>query len=92
MRFPDDFIFYRLKESVRLKIGMAVSIDGEKIILQALLKIFAQVKCPLFELTDRFYKAKCFKLRDHIKSYSHSISCINSPVLRVKRTAFINFM
>ncbi len=39
--FPDDFIFYGTKESVRSQIGMAVPSDGAHIILSALLKTFA---------------------------------------------------
>lgn len=36
--FPDDFIFYGSKESVRRQVGMAVPCDGAQIILEALLK------------------------------------------------------
>ena len=39
--FPDDFVFFGSKESVRKQIGMAVPPDGAKIILEAVLKTLA---------------------------------------------------
>lgn len=36
--FPDDFVFYGSKESVRKQIGMAVPCDGAQVILEAVLK------------------------------------------------------
>ena len=39
--FPDDFIFYGGKESVRKQIGMAVPPVGAKVIFDAILKTFA---------------------------------------------------
>ncbi len=39
--FPDSFIFEGSKESVRKQIGMAVPVDGVRIILEAVLKCFA---------------------------------------------------
>ncbi len=39
--FPDDFIFHGSKESVRKQIGMAVPVDGARIIFEAILKSFA---------------------------------------------------
>ncbi len=39
--FPDDFIFIGTKESVRKQIGMAVPVEGVKIIFEAILKSFA---------------------------------------------------
>jgi len=39
--FPDDFVFFGSKESVRKQIGMAVPVDGAKVILDALLKTLA---------------------------------------------------
>ena len=42
--FPDDFIFHGSKESVRRQIGMAVPVDGVRLILEAILKTFANVK------------------------------------------------
>lgn len=44
--FPDDFVFYGSKESVRAQIGMAVPYRGASIILEALLKTFAGQKYP----------------------------------------------
>ena len=35
--FPDDFVFYGSKESVRKQIGMAVPCKGAQIILEAIL-------------------------------------------------------
>lgn len=42
--FPDDFIFYGSKESVRKQIGMAVPSRGAKIIFEAILKSFAKIE------------------------------------------------
>ena len=42
--FPDNFIFKGSKESVRKQIGMAVPVEGAKIIFEALLKTFAGIK------------------------------------------------
>lgn len=56
--FPDDFIFYGSKESVRSQIGMAVPVEGAKIILEALLKTFALVKYPSVKPSNGFYKSK----------------------------------
>jgi DNA (cytosine-5)-methyltransferase 1 len=56
--FPDNFIFYGSKESVRSQIGMAVPVDGVKIILEALLKTFAQIKYPSTKPSNGFYRAK----------------------------------
>lgn len=39
--FPDDFVFEGSKESVRKQIGMAVPVDGARIIFEAILKTFA---------------------------------------------------
>ena len=41
--FPDDFIFYGSKESVRKQIGMAVPCDGARVIFEAILKTFAGI-------------------------------------------------
>lgn len=41
--FPDNFIFYGSKESVRKQIGMAVPPKGVKIIFEAILKTFAGI-------------------------------------------------
>lgn len=42
--FPDNFIFYGSKESVRKQIGMAVPPKGAKIIFDSILNTFAGVK------------------------------------------------
>jgi DNA (cytosine-5)-methyltransferase 1 len=47
--FPDSFVFYGTKESVRSQIGMAVPVEGVKIILQALLKSFSNEKYQSIE-------------------------------------------
>ncbi len=44
--FPDDFIFYGSKESVRRQIGMAVPPMGAKVIIEAILKTFAGIPYP----------------------------------------------
>ena len=41
--FPDDFIFYGSKESIRKQIGMAVPPKGVKIIFESILKTFAGI-------------------------------------------------
>jgi DNA (cytosine-5)-methyltransferase 1 len=41
--FPDDFVFSGSKESVRKQIGMAVPVDGIRIIFEAILKCFANI-------------------------------------------------
>lgn len=42
--FPNDFIFYGSKESVRKQIGMAVPPQGVQIVFQAVLKCFAGIE------------------------------------------------
>lgn len=42
--FPDSFKFFGSKESVRRQIGMAVPVQGAKLILESILKTFAGVK------------------------------------------------
>ena len=41
--FPDDFIFVGSKESVRKQIGMAVPVDGARIIFEGILNSFAGI-------------------------------------------------
>ena len=41
--FPDDYYFIGNKESVRRQIGMAVPVEGARIIFEAVLKSFAGV-------------------------------------------------
>lgn len=42
--FPDDYYFIGNKESVRKQIGMAVPVDGARIIFEAVLKTFAGIE------------------------------------------------
>lgn len=42
--FPDDYYFVGNKESVRKQIGMAVPVDGARIIFEAVLKTFAGIE------------------------------------------------
>ena len=56
--FPDDFIFHGSKESVRSQIGMAVPVDGAKIILNGLLMTFANKKYPSINPSNGFYPRK----------------------------------
>ena len=53
--FPDEFVFHGSKESVRRQIGMAVPVDGAKIILEAILKTFAKIEYSFIESN---YKSK----------------------------------
>ena len=41
--FPDTFVFKGSKESVRKQIGMAVPVDGARIIFEAILNTFAEI-------------------------------------------------
>ena len=59
--FPDDFIFYGSKESVRSQIGMAVPVYGAKIILEALLKTFAGKAYQFVEPSNGFLLARSLK-------------------------------
>ncbi|MDO5633533.1 MAG: DNA cytosine methyltransferase [Micrococcus sp.] len=44
--FPDDFVFEGPKESVRRQIGMAVPVEGARVIFEALLKSFSGIEYP----------------------------------------------
>jgi DNA (cytosine-5)-methyltransferase 1 len=44
--FPDDFEFVGPKESVRKQIGMAVPVDGVRVIFEAVLNTFAGIEYP----------------------------------------------
>ena len=56
--FPDNFVFHGSKESVRSQIGMAVPVEGAKVILNALLKTFAGKKYPHIAATNGVHKAR----------------------------------
>ena len=60
--FPDTFIFYGNKESVRSQIGMAVPVKGAKIILKSLLKTFAKKNYESINPSFGYFKAKELKL------------------------------
>ncbi|MFA6469823.1 MAG: DNA cytosine methyltransferase [Bacteroidota bacterium] len=47
--FPDDFVFYGSKESVRKQIGMAVPPIGVEIVFNSILKTFANVEYDFIE-------------------------------------------
>jgi len=47
--FPDTYIFYGSKESVRRQIGMAVPCRGAKIIFEAILRSFTCIEYPWVE-------------------------------------------
>lgn len=51
--FPDDFVFYGNKESVRSQIGMAVPPKGAEIIFEAILKSFAGIDYKFVEPLER---------------------------------------
>lgn len=42
--FPDNFEFYGSKESVRKQIGMAIPVNGAKLVVEAILKTFAGIE------------------------------------------------
>ena len=58
--FPDDFIFFGSKESVRKQIGMAVPCDGARIILEALLKTFSGEEYDYIEPSAGIFLANSF--------------------------------
>ena len=47
--FPDKFIFFGSRESVRKQIGMAIPVDGAKLVVEAILKTFARVEYSYVE-------------------------------------------
>lgn len=47
--FPDDYVFFGSKESVRRQIGMAVPCQGAKIIFEAILNTFAGIDYEYIE-------------------------------------------
>ena len=47
--FPDEFVFHGSKESVRRQIGMAVPVDGARIILESILKTFTKIEYSYIE-------------------------------------------
>lgn len=51
--FPDEFVFFGNKTQVRSQIGMAVPVDGARIIFEAILKTFAEIP---YEYVDRNIK------------------------------------
>jgi len=67
--FPDDFIFCGSKESVRKQIGMAVPVDGIKIIFEAVLKTFANISYDYDE-----YNMDPIIHREQINIYNIKIS------------------
>ncbi|MCC7573433.1 MAG: DNA cytosine methyltransferase, partial [Candidatus Methanofastidiosum sp.] len=58
--FPDNFIFYGLKESVRKQIGMAVPPYASKIILESILKCFAGIPYEHVENNIKF-EERCIR-------------------------------
>jgi DNA (cytosine-5)-methyltransferase 1 len=67
--FPDSFIFKGSKESVRKQIGMAVPVDGVRIIFESVLKCFS----------GEFYESECSNL-DPLLKESH-LELFNSTKL-----------
>ena len=59
--FPDDFVFYGTKESIRKQIGMAVPVKGAEIILEALLKTFAKEKYDSVEPSIGYFTANSIR-------------------------------
>ena len=60
--FPDDYVFYGSKESVRKQIGMAVPCAGAKIIFEAILKTFAGIPYP--HIDSNMMRQEMIKLID----------------------------
>ena len=42
--FPDDFVFYGSKESVRKQIGMAIPVEAAKLMIESIFRTFARVE------------------------------------------------
>jgi len=59
--FPDDFVFYGSKESVRAQIGMAVPVDGAKVILESLLKTFGSKAYESITPSNGFFPSRTLK-------------------------------
>lgn len=59
--FPDDFVFYGSKESVRKQIGMAVPCEGAQIILEAVLKTLEGKQYEHVEPSVGVFVAKSMK-------------------------------
>ena len=60
--FPDDFVFYGGKESVRKQIGMAVPVTGAEVVLNALLKTFENQHYESIEPSVGLFLAKSMTL------------------------------
>lgn len=58
--FPDDFVFFGPKESVRRQIGMAVPCEGARVILEALLKTFERKSYESVEPSVGIFPAGSF--------------------------------
>jgi DNA (cytosine-5)-methyltransferase 1 len=67
--FPDDYVFVGSKESVRKQIGMAVPVDGVRIILEALLNCFAGID----------YASERYNLPPRIQEKQRDIFIIANP-------------
>ena len=67
--FPDDFIFCGSKESVRKQRGMAVPVDGLRIVFEALLKCFAGID----------FKSEYCSFQPRIQEEQREIYNINNP-------------
>ncbi|MDR1147196.1 MAG: DNA cytosine methyltransferase [Spirochaetaceae bacterium] len=63
--FRDDFVFIGSKESVRKQIGMAVPVDGVRVIFEAVLNTFAGIDYP----SDDYYFSPLFQ-ENHIEQYN----------------------
>ena len=56
--FPNDYLFVGTKEEVRRQIGMAVPVEGAKVIFEAVLKTFAGVEYVHIECNIKFNNDK----------------------------------
>ncbi|WP_303839296.1 DNA cytosine methyltransferase [Selenomonas ruminantium] len=56
--FPNDYLFVGTKEEVRRQIGMAVPVEGAKVIFEAVLKTFAGVEYDHIECNIEFNNDK----------------------------------
>ena len=73
--FPDDFIFIGSKESVRKQIGMAVPVDGARIIFESILNTFAGLD---YEYDNYLYTPLLAK--NHIGIYTQQFSFVDEYV------------
>ena len=67
--FPDNYEFVGSKESVRKQIGMAVPVDGVRIIFEAVLRSFAGIS---YETSDTSFSS--YVLPEHMDAFNQEVN------------------